>query len=609
MKIKIYSVFGLILIPIALMSQSLLINTGNREATSLNGAWNYIVDPYDNGYLNFHAQVFDQSDPASPSAYYNNYHAANKSELVEYDFDKSPTLQVPGDWNTQKENLFYYEGTVWYKKSFDYNLKANRRLFVYFGAVNYKADVYLNGTKLGTHEGGFTPFNFEITTIVKPQGNYLVVKVDNTRSAEAVPTKNTDWWNYGGITRDVKLIDEPALFVRDYLVQLDKGSPNAIAGYVALSNPVKDQDITLSIPELKIVKELKTYADGKALFKINVDVKDQNLKYWSPENPKRYTVFFKTDYQTLKDDVGFRTIETKGPDILLNGKPVYLRGISIHEEINGRRANSEADAQALLTWAKELGCNYVRLAHYPHNEYMLQLADKMGLMVWEEIPVYWTVDFTNEATYKNAKNQLAEAMTRDKNRACIIIWSMANETPLSEARNTFLRNLISYTRSVDSSRLISAAQLTRSENGIGIVDDKIGAYVDIIAFNEYTGWYGGNLATAPNMKWKMGYDKPVLISEFGGGAKYGMHGANNERWTEEYQAYLYQQNIQMIIKMPNIRGMSPWILMDFRSPRRVLPGIQDGFNRKGLLSENGEKKMAFSVLQDFYTQEKTQSGQ
>lgn len=115
-------------------------------------------------------------------------------------------MAIPGDWNTQKENLFYYEGTVWFKRSFDYTRKERNRLFVYFGAINYKADVYLNGIKLGTHEGGFTPFNFEITAVVKPAGNYLVVKVDNKRFREAVPTMNTDWWNYGGITRDVILI-------------------------------------------------------------------------------------------------------------------------------------------------------------------------------------------------------------------------------------------------------------------------------------------------------------------------------------------------------------------------------------------------------------------
>jgi beta-glucuronidase len=358
---------------------------------------------------------------------------------------------------------------------------------------------------------------------------------------------------------------------------------------------------------MKYEKEIQTTSGGKAVFEFSNDSGNWGtLKYWSPESPKLYEVLIKTDHQLLKDNIGFRTIETKGPDILLNGKSIYLRGISIHEEYKGKRATRESDALALLSWAKELGCNYVRLAHYPHNEYMLRMADKMGLLVWEEIPVYWTIDFKNEATYSNAKNQLTEAITRDKNRACVIIWSMANETPLSEARNSFLIKLINHTKTLDSSRLISAAQLTRNENGIGIIDDKIGEYVDIIAFNEYMGWYGGDLATAPEVNWSSPYNKPVVVSEFGGGAKQGLHGSRDERWTEEYQEYLYQQNLLMIDKIPNIRGISPWILTDFRSPRRMLPGIQDGFNRKGLISDQGMKKKAFFILQDFYKTKKLQ---
>ena len=124
--------------------------------------------------------------------------------------------------------------------------------------------------------------------------------------------------------------------------------------------------------------------------------------------------------------------------------------------------------------------------------------------------------------------------------------------------------------------------------------------MDIVAFNQYTGWYGGSLETAPDSKWEISYNKPVIISEFGGGAVQGMHGAIDERWTEEYQEYLYQQNLKMIEKIPNIRGMSPWILADFRSPRRQLAFIQDGYNRKGLISNNGIKKKAFYTLQGFY---------
>jgi beta-glucuronidase len=380
-------------------------------------------------------------------------------------------------------------------------------------------------------------------------------------------------------------------------VQLKKDNQNRITGFVQLNNSSKNEKIIISIPELKIEKEIETTADGKATFELDVSYK---INYWSPESPKLYTVLIKSAYQTLKDEIGFRTIETKGPDILLNGKSIFLRGICLHEDYKGRRANGDADALALLTWAKELGCNYVRLAHYPHNEHMLRMADKMGLMVWEEIPVYWTIDFKNSITYNNAKNQLTEVITRDKNRACVIIWSMANETPLSEARNAFLINLINHTKTLDTTRLLSAALLTRSENGIGMIDDKIGEYLDIIAFNQYRGWYGGDLKTAPDAKWTTPFNKPVVVSEFGGSAKQGLHGPKEERWNEEYQEYLYQQNLLMIEKIPNIRGISPWILTDFRSPRRLLPGIQDGFNRKGLVSSDGKKKKAFFTLKNFY---------
>jgi len=584
------SVFG--------FAQNLISNVPNRNTTSLNGVWNYIVDPYQTGFYSFHLDQYDKQEKAPKSAFYSNYHAVNKQELVEYDFDKSPTINIPSDWNSQVPELKYYEGNVWFKKSFDYNLAAKKRLFVYLGAINYKADVYLNGKKLGTHEGGFTPFNYEITSVVKPKDNYLVIKVDNTRHKEDVPTINTDWWNYGGITRDVTLIEEDASFVEDYNIQLKKGNKDLISGFIKVNNPDALQNVvTISIPELKINYKGKISAEGTLNFEIPV----KKVTYWSPENPKLYDVTIDYNGQKLKDNIGFRTIETQEDKILLNGKPIFLRGISIHEEnAKGGRANTEEDALRLLNWAKELGCNYVRLAHYPHNENIIREADKLGLMVWEEIPVYWTVEFTNQKTYQNAQDQLTAAVTRDKNRACIIIWSMANETPVSDARNTFIKSLASYTKSLDNTRLISAALLTHN----GMIDDEIGKSLDIIAFNQYLGWYGGNLEDAEKMSWKTPYNKPVIVSEFGGGAKAGLHGEKNERWTEEYQEYLYIQNLKMIEKIPHLSGLSPWILVDFRSPKRLLPGIQDGYNRKGLISNDGQKKKAFYIMQDWYAKKK-----
>jgi beta-glucuronidase len=290
---------------------------------------------------------------------------------------------------------------------------------------------------------------------------------------------------------------------------------------------------------------------------------------------------------------------------VLNDKPVFLRGISLHEEnpLRGGRAYSEEDARTLLGWAKELGCNFVRLAHYPHNEHMARVADELGIMVWEEVPVYWTIQWENPQTLANAKAQLTDLVARDRNRASVIVWSVANETPVSEPRTRFLRTLVDTARSLDPTRLVSAAMevhVDPADDNHRIVDDPFGAYTDLLSFNEYIGWYDGLPEKLKNIRWTLAYRKPVVISEFGADALQGLHGDANARFTEEYQEDYYRQTLQMLGRMPQWRGATPWILADFRSPRRPLPFIQDGWNRKGLIGENGTKKKAFFVLQSFY---------
>ena len=582
---------------------ALLINTHNRKTTTLNGSWHYIVDPYENGYYNYRYEPFDQQKQPSANAYFTNTKPQSPSDLIEYNFDEANTIQVPGDWNTQTEKLYYYEGSIWYKKSFDYTkAKDDNKVFLYVGAANYKTEAYLNGKKLGTHIGGFTPFNFEVTQLLKEKDNFIILKVDNKRTKEGVPTLNTDWWNYGGITRDVKLIKTPPTYVGDYFIHLDNEDNTIITGEInLLGEAPQERKVTLEISELGIKKNLITDALGKATFQI----KSRKIEYWSPRTPKLYTVTFTTDDEELHDQIGFRTITTRNRDILLNGVPIVLKGISLHEEspITKGRANSRADAKKVLGWIKEMGGNYVRLSHYPHNEHIVRLADEMGIMVWEENPVYWTIQWSNPDTYANAENQLKEMIQRDKNRAAVIIWSMANETPVSDARNNFLSSLIKTTRKTDPTRLISAAlEQTSSEINPNIkhIDDPLANLVDILSFNQYLGWYVGTPEICKITKWEIDQNKPVVISEFGAGAKQGLHGDKNARWTEEYQEYLYMETLEMLQKIDQLRGMSPWILVDFRSPRRPLPKIQDDYNRKGLISEDGKKKKAFWVLKNFY---------
>lgn len=602
MKIKALLLFLMTLSNAYAQSVS-ISNVYNRNTTSLNGQWNYIVDPYENGFYNYRYEPFENQENPERSAFFTNSKPESKSDLIEYDFDKTDRITVPSDWNTQKEKLYYYEGSVWYKKSFNYSKKnKSNRVFVYFEASNYKTDVYLNGKKIGQHVGGFTPFNFEVTNLLKDKDNFLITKVDNKREKDAVPTLNTDWWNYGGITRDVKIVETSETFISDYFIHLDQKDSKKIIGNLTLNGAdIKDKSVTLEIPGLKIKKRFKTDENGK----VNFDFKSSKIKFWSPDNPYLYKVTFTTDTDVTTDEIGFRTIATKGSDILLNGKKIFLKGISIHEEspITGGRGNSIADAKQLLEWAQELGCNYVRLAHYPHNEHMLHLADKMGILVWEENPVYWTISWDNEATYANAKNQLSEVIQRDKNRASVIIWSMANETPTTDARNAFLTRLAEFTKKEDPTRLISAALEQSNYEGnplVRTIHDPFAEVVDILSFNQYIGWYDGTIEKCQTISWNIQYNKPVLISEFGAGAKFGLHGTKDERWNEEYQEYLYEETLKMIDKIDQLSGFSPWILVDFRSPRRVLPEIQDEYNRKGLISEKGEKKKAFYTLQKYY---------
>ncbi|MFT7031337.1 MAG: beta-glucuronidase [Marinoscillum sp.] len=600
---RIFLFFLIIQSTLLYSQENLVQNVFAREVYTLNGEWNYIVDMYETGYYNYRWQPHDNSENPGAGAFYTNQKPKDKMDLVEYDFDMAPTLNVPGDWNSQEEKLFYYEGSLWYKKSFHIeNYDPSKRYYIHFGAVNYRSDVYVNGKKLGTHKGGFTPFNYEMTDLVKAADNFVIVRVDNKRAADEVPTLNTDWWNYGGITRDVTLIALNATFIEDYSLQLTKDNAKQLTGYIQLNgDQIANQKVNVSIPELKLNKAFTTNEDGYVSFNIPVS----KLNYWSDTNPKLYDVTFSSATDKVADQIGFRQIETKGSDILLNGKEVFLKGICIHEEnpIRGGRAYSMEDAQLSLGWAKELGCNFVRLAHYPHNENMARLADKMGILLWEEIPVYWTIQWDNPDTYLKAEQQLKEVISRDKNRSSVIIWSMANETPQSEARYEFLYNLAKTTRSLDSVRLISAALEDHGRKGepnTMIVEDKFAEVVDVLSFNQYYGWYGGSVDNIKNIRWDIDINKPVIISEFGAGAQQGFHADEMTRWSEEFQDLLYRESLPVLAKIPQISGITPWILADFRSPRRMLIPYQNGWNRKGLISPTGDRKKAFYTVQKFY---------
>ena len=581
-----------------------IINVSARSTVSLDGIWKTIVDPYENGYYNYRMKPLD----AAKSYFADNDFDKDRTKLFEYNFNTDGTLQVPGDWNTQRPQLYYYEGTVWYRNIFRYSPEPGRRVFVYFGAANYEAVVGLNGEKIGKHTGGFTPFNFEITDKVREGDNSLIVKVDNKRHADGVPTVNSDWWNYGGLTRSVMLVETPETFIRDYFVRLKKDDAGKIDGWIQLDGKDASQTVVIGIPELKISHKVRTDENGYAEFEFKA-----KPELWSPENPRLYEVTITSETDKVADRIGFRTIETDGTRILLNGREIFCRGVCIHEEMpygTGGRAYCREQDLVLLGWAKEMGCNFVRLAHYPHNEDMIRAAEEMGLLVWSEIPVYWTIQWENPETYANAESQLSDMITRDKNRANVIIWSVANETPHSDARLKFLSSLVARAREMDPTRLVSAA-MEKAVVGKDLltVRDDLADIVDLVSFNQYVGWYDGTPEKCDRVNWTFDIGKPVFITEFGAGAVYGRHGDRTERFTEEYMEDMYERSVNMFRRIPGLAGTTPWVLKDFRSPRRQMKGIQDDFNRKGLVSDRGGKKSGFYVMQKWYEELKEQYGE
>jgi beta-glucuronidase len=571
-----------------------LTGADRRSAISLDGDWASIVDPYFSGLFSFHHEV------KSDGFFLNRKAQPGDTRPTEYDFAKAPKLKVPGDWNTQRESLFYYEGPVWYERDFTYQPKEHTRIFLHVGAANYRSWFWVNGQKVCEHEGGYTSFNCEVTAAVHDGANFVVAAVDNTRHEDNVPTLQTDWWNYGGLHRSVSLIEVPEAFIDRYDVHLSRGEGSVIEGWVHVVDAQPGAKVEVEIPELKAKTTTSVSDGGRAAIQFSVD----GLERWSPEMPKLYKVHIRSGQDSIEDLIGFRTVEMRGTQILLNGKPIFLRGVAIHAEAPYRtgRANTDKDAETLLGWAKELGCNFVRLAHYPHDESMLRAADRMGLLVWSENPIYWALQFDNPKVLAKAEQQLDEEIGTSRNHAAIILWSMANETPNTEARTLFISTLASRARELDPTRLITAALLVRAEGHTKVVDDKLGEALDVIGTNEYIGWYEQKPETADITDWRISYQKPLIMSEFGGDAKAGLHGGADERWTEEYQANIHRHQLGMLNRIPQLRGMSPWVLMDFRSPNRPLVGIQDEFNRKGLISDQGQKKAAFFILQKAYTE-------
>ncbi|MBD5233333.1 MAG: glycoside hydrolase family 2 [Bacteroidales bacterium] len=571
---------------------SMLTNVYGRDYRMLNGRWDAIVDLYDQGDR---MKVYENRSPQGTTDFY------------EYSFDGGLRLEVPGDWNSQSPELKYYEGTVWYGRHFEADPEPGNSEYLYFGAVSYRCNVYLNGKKIGEHEGGFTPFAIDVTGELKKGDNFLVVEVNNRRTRDAIPSLAFDWWNYGGITRDVMLVTVPENHIEDYFIRLRKDHPELIDIDLRMSQPLPGVAVTVDIPGLK--KRFEGVTDSEGCVKGSLKVK--NLKRWAPDAPVLYDVVLTAGADRVTEEIGFRNIAVDGTKILVNGQPQFMRCISFHEEIPQRmgRAFSQADATMLLNEAKELGVNMIRLAHYPQNEYTVRMAEKMGIMLWQEIPIWQGIDFADYGTRAKAQSMLTEMINRDKNRCAVGFWGVANETKPSPERNDFLMSLLETGKDIDTTRLyVAAFDLVEfdKDRGIFTMDDPFTENLDVVGVNKYMGWYHPWPVPPAEAVWDVTPGKPLIISEFGGEALYGQAGSRDvaSSWSEDYQARLYEDNLRMMENIPNLAGVSPWILFDFRSPFRFHPTNQEGWNRKGLISDRGQRKKAWYIMRDFYNKKR-----
>ena len=557
-----------------------LVFMGGRASISLNGSWNYTIDPYDTCLRQkWFKEIYKDGE--------------GRTLPVDFSFDTWEEIELPCNTNTVKPEFFWYEGPVVFSKTV--RLKetdlAHGHIFLRIGAANYKCRVFINGQYVCEHFGGSTPFMCDVKEYLK-EDNRIVLVSDNTRNRYHVPTENTDWFNYNGIYRDIELVLLPGDYIKDLKIALVPGS--AFKKIKVTVRTSSDSGVVkVNIPELNI-SELLSVHNGIAEREL-----DASPLLWSPESPKLYDVTVSFCEDTVSDKVGFREISVKGNDIYLNGEKIFLKGISVHEDSDATgKALTNEERMETIRVAKELGANYLRLAHYPHHENMAKLCDKEGLLLWEEIPVYWAIEFDNLDTYNQAENQLEELICRDYNRASVIIWSVGNENPDTDERFKFMSSLADFAHKYDETRPVSAACLVDGKTLS--IKDRLAEKLDIIGVNEYMGWYSPNFDELDMLFKNSNPSKPVIITEFGADATAGLHGTVDDKGTEECQAEIYRRQTETIKNIPYIRGMSPWILFDFKCPRRT-SSIQGFYNRKGLItSDRKYKKPAFYVLQKFY---------
>ncbi|MFW9945333.1 MAG: glycoside hydrolase family 2 protein [Candidatus Odinarchaeota archaeon] len=509
-------------------------------------------------------------------------------------------IQIPNSFNLLK-NFEVFEGIFWHFYQFNMNESVDINNHIYqirFKGSNYKTQVWLNGAFLGEHNGGFTPFYVNISKHLTQKDNFLVIRVDNVRKKDRIPPIFFDWFNWGGIYRDVDLLLLNKNRIKEIVIKTTLDTLNVcnikiiykIIGFLSFKWQILDSNHSNTLYEGDIFK-------GSGLG--NIILKMSNPKLWSPDNPYLYYLKIINISSEIKEDIlyesyfGVRQVEVIGSNILLNKRKIRLKGVSLHEEYMpfGRTIPYEKRLEDIKT-IKSLGFNALRTAHYSHDEDLLEIADKIGILILEEIPVYWNCNFKSNAVFKVAARILRELIKRDINHPSVIWWSVGNEIPIHKREcSRFVRRLMMLARTYDDTRIVT--YVSRK-----LITDLTRRFADVATINTYFGWYFGHermLSLFLDIMNAPFFTKPWIFTEFGAGAKYGFHDdwRNQTKFTEERQLQLLDYTIRTINSKEYFAGWLIWIFRDFRSLMKS-GEYQQGFNRKGIVSEKSyEKKLIF----------------
>jgi beta-glucuronidase len=551
------------------------LNTRFREQISLDGFWRFAADP----------------DKTGASKNWGN------------GFVPEGFLAVPASWNEQRNELYHYHGRLWYQRTFTIPKPAEGKCVVlHFAGALYKASVYLNGKHLGECDFGLLPFEFDITHSLRADGtNLLVVAVEGYPDENQAIGKG-DFYEYGGIHRSVSL-----LILNQAHIERLEVDPRSIEGNGSLSIAV--EATAGSAVEVEIAGIRKRIPLSGNSGRAVVDLPAVTL--WSCEQPHLYnltvTLFHgedAVDEYSLR--VGFREIRVEGRQILLNGKPIKLRGFGKHEDFHiiGRGTNHSLILRdfSLIKWT---GANSFRTSHYPYSEEMLLMADELGFLVIDEAPFVnlSEKDFVNPEKAGHAQRILRNLIARDRNHPSVISWSMGNECATSHPDSAaFFGGLIDTVRTLDDRPIMYVAWTRPGE-------DHVYPLADIIGINRYYGWYTYNEwdqpvrpGDLPAAIKELGscvdqfaelYHKPIILSEFGADTIAGFHSMFLQQFTEEFQVRFLVDYINVLETKKAVAGMHIWNFADFNtgmSPLRV------NGNRKGLFTrERTPKSAAFAV--------------